>query len=401
MTAPDLIRLEVGAPAHGGHCVARHDGRVVFVRHALPGEVVEARLTEQGADARFWRADAVTVLEASPDRVDTPWPEAGPGGVGGGELGHVALPAQRRWKLAVLREAFERFAGQEFPGTVSAAPADDARGGLAYRTRVSAVADAEGRAAMHGFRSDAVHALAAMPLATPEVASALLERRFPAGSRVSVVAPSDSELKVLIDGQPSRGGKVDTRPNAPRAVHEVVSLGERSWRYRLDASAFWQVHDQAPATLVREVLARIGEAPRIADLYAGAGLFTLPLADGGREVIAVEADPKGAGAARRNVHDHPTVTIVESDVRRTLEQGIGPADAVVLDPPRSGAGRRTVDALAAVGAQRLVYVACDPVALARDAALLTERGYSLVEAEAFDLFPMTHHVETVASFERR
>ncbi|GIG54677.1 class I SAM-dependent RNA methyltransferase [Demequina activiva] len=401
MTEPDLVRLEVGAPAHGGHCVARHDGRVVFVRHALPGEVVEARLTEHAADASFWRADAVAVLEASPDRVESPWPQAGAGGAGGGELGHVALPAQRAWKLAVLREAFERFAHQEFPGAVHAAPGDDDRGGLAYRTRVSAVADAEGRAAMHGFRAPDLHVLSAMPLAVPEVEEALLGRRFPAGARVTVVAPSDSELRVLIDGQPSRGGKVDSRPNAPRAVREVVHVGDRSWHYRLDASAFWQVHREAPAVLVREVLDRIGEAGRVMDLYAGAGLFTLALADGGCEVLSVEADARGAGAARRNVHDHPTVTVVEGDVRRTLEEGAGPADAVVLDPPRSGAGRRTVEALTAVDAQRLVYVACDPVALARDTALLSERGYALVEAEAFDLFPMTHHVETVATFQRR
>lgn len=401
MTGGGLVRLEVGAPAHGGHCVARHEGRVVFVRHALPGEVVQARLTEDAADARFWRADAVTVLEASPDRVESPWPEAGAGGVGGAELGHVALPAQRAWKLAVLQEAFERFANRDFPGTVTAAEGDEQRGGLGYRTRVSAVADAEGRAAMHVFRSDALRPLTQMPLAVPPVEAALLDRRHPAGARITVVAPSDSDLRVLVDGRATRGGKADSRPNAPRAVRETVTVGESTWRYRLDASGFWQVHREAPATLVREVLARIGDASRVADLYSGAGLFTLPLAAGGREVVAVEADPRGAGAARRNVHDHPTVTIVEGDVRRSLETGIGPADAVVLDPPRSGAGRRTLDALSGVGADHLVYVACDPVALARDTALLDERGYAMVEAQGFDLFPMTHHVETIATFERR
>ncbi|WP_084103554.1 class I SAM-dependent RNA methyltransferase [Demequina sp. NBRC 110056] len=397
----DTIRLTVGAPAHGGHCIARHDGRAVFVRHALPGEVVDAVVTEGGADARFWRADAVAVLEASADRVEHVWPEAGPGGVGGGELGHVALPAQRAWKLAVLREAFERFAGREFPGSVSAANGDEESGGLRYRTRVTATADAEGRAAMHRHRSDALVPLTAMPLATEEVEAALLGSRFPAGSRVTVVAPSASDLRVLADGVPLRGGRPDRRANAPRTVRESVAVGERRWSYRLDAGAFWQVHREAPSVLVAEVLRRVGDAATVADLYAGAGLFSVALADGGREVVAVEADSRGAKAARRNVHDAPTVTVVHGDVRRTLAAGIGAPEAIVLDPPRSGAGARTIEQVAGAGAARVVYVACDPVALARDTALLAETGYELVDAEAFDLFPMTHHVETVATFARR
>ncbi|WP_297081496.1 class I SAM-dependent RNA methyltransferase [uncultured Demequina sp.] len=397
----ETIRLEVGSPAHGGHCIARHEGRAVFVRHALPGEVVEAVVTEGGADARFWRADAVAVLEASADRVESAWPGAGPGGVGGGELAHVALAAQRAWKLAVLKESFERFAGLEFPGRVAAAPGDDDRGGLRYRTRVTATADAEGRAAMHRHRSDALVPLESMPLATPEVEDALLGSRFPGGARITVVAPSASELRVLADGVPTRAGRPDRRPNAPRGVRERVEVDGRSWDYRLDASGFWQVHREAPAVLVGAVLGRVGDVSRVADLYAGAGLLTVPLAEGGREVVAVESDRRGARAARRNVHDLPGVSVIEGDVRRTLESGLGPVGAVVLDPPRSGAGRRTLDALAAGAPDRLVYVACDPVALARDTALLRERGYDFVEAEAFDLFPMTHHVETVATFQRR
>ncbi|MFA6047083.1 MAG: TRAM domain-containing protein, partial [Phycisphaerales bacterium] len=128
MSADDLITVRIGAPAHGGHCIARHEGRAVFVRHALPGELVEARVTSGEPTARFWTADAVKVLEASDDRVESPWPEAGPGGVGGGELGHVALAAQREWKLAVVKEAFDRFAKVGFDGQVTAAPGDDERG---------------------------------------------------------------------------------------------------------------------------------------------------------------------------------------------------------------------------------------------------------------------------------
>ncbi|MFV0634677.1 class I SAM-dependent RNA methyltransferase [Demequina sp.] len=392
------IRLEIGAPAHGGHCIARYDGRAVFVRHALPGEVVEAVVTEGGDDARFWRADAVEILEPSTDRVEPAWPLAGPGGVGGAELSHVALPAQRAWKLAVLREAFERFARQEFPGTVKAAPGDDETGGLGYRTRVTATADVQGRAAMYVFRSQRLLALNAMPLAVPEVEAALLGTRYPADARIGVAQGSDGGVRVTVDGRPWRAGKVDQRPNAARSVHERVTLDGEDFDFKVDADGFWQVHRAAPGVLAGEVLARVGDARRVADLYAGAGLFTLPLAATGREVVSVETDRGASRAAKRNLHGHANASIVHGDARRALESGIGQQDAVVLDPPRSGAGKRTIDALAGTRTERIVYVACDPVALARDTSLLAEHGYRLVDAQAFDLFPMTHHVETVATF---
>ncbi|WP_062464532.1 class I SAM-dependent RNA methyltransferase [Demequina soli] len=395
----DEIELEIGAVAHGGHCVARHEGRVVFVRHALPGEVVRARLTEAGDDARLWRADAVEILTASPDRVESVWPDAGPGGVGGGELAHVALPAQRRWKHDVLREAFVRFADMEFPGEVHAAPGDDARGGLGYRTRVSAIAGPDGRAAMHLHRSRVVRPLTALPIAAPALEELLLATRFPAGSHIAGVAPGGVGPRLVVDGVPWRAGRPDHRENAPRRVRESVSttLGELS--YQVDVEGFWQVHVDAPEVLVDAVLTRVGDAEDVLDLYAGAGLFTVPLAASGRRVTSVEADARASRDARRNVHDLPGVRIVHGDTRAFLEAG-ATADAIVLDPPRSGAGGKTVDALAATGAARLVYVACDPVALARDTALLAHHGYRLEEAQGFDLFPMTHHVETVATFVR-
>jgi len=404
----ESVRLEIGPVAHGGHCVARYDGRVVFVRHALPGEIVTARVTEGGADARFWRAEAVEVHEASPDRVPSAWPEAGPGGVGGGELAHVALPAQRRWKLDVLREAFQRFAGPThgvglFPGDeVRAAPGDDERGGLRYRTRVSAVAGPDGRASMRSFRSHRARPLDAMPLATDAAEEALLAGRWPEGSVVDVVdASGEARVRVLVDGGPWGAKGVDRRPNAPTHVREVVRVGDEEYAYRVAAAGFWQVHREAPAVLVGEVLARVGDAGAVLDLYAGAGLFTLPLASTGREVTSVEADEQAAKDARRNLHALPGARVVHGDVRWMLREGIGRYDAVVLDPPRSGAGRATLEALPSTGAATVVYVACDPVALARDVAILRDLGYELESATAWDLFPMTHHVETVATFRRR
>ncbi|PJI85698.1 class I SAM-dependent RNA methyltransferase [Luteimicrobium subarcticum] len=426
---PDLppVELEVGPVAHGGHCVARHEGRVVFVRHALPGERVLARLTSAEDDARFWRADAVEVLEASPDRVPSAWPAAGPGGVGGGELAHVALAAQRRWKQTVLAEQLERLAGvTEVDGVpvaelpVAAAPGDDERGGLGWRTRIELVTDAQGRAGMHRYRSHDVVPLDDMPLASDEVRAlceteGVFTRLWPAGVRLDVIAPADGSAPLLLqDGEPLRGGRTDERPNARRTVTETVALPDgRTGTYRLRGDGFWQVHRAAPAVLVGAVLdalAGTGAGATVLDLYSGAGLFTAPLADlvgpAGR-VVAVEGSEQAVKDARRSLHDVRQVELHAGRVETTLTAlraaagssgGLRAADAVVLDPPRAGAGRQVVEQVAHLAPATIVYVACDPAALARDVAYLADQGYRLAALRAFDLFPMTHHVEAVATF---
>jgi tRNA/tmRNA/rRNA uracil-C5-methylase (TrmA/RlmC/RlmD family) len=425
--APEVgleVELEIGPVAHGGHCVARLDGRVVFVRHTLPGERVRARVTEGGPS--FWRADAIEVLQASPDRVEPAWPAAGSDGVGGGELSHVALPAQRRWKTDVLVEQLQRLAridpewlAREV--TVEGAPGDDERRGLHYRTRIDLVADADGHAGMRKHRSHDVVALKKMPLGTAEVAAfAVAEdvftRSWTPGAQLTLVAPSEGDPVLLVDGEPWRRGKPDTRPNARRAVAEVVTGSWGTHRYRVAAGGFWQVHREAPVVLTGAVLEATGATSgelagaTVLDLYSGAGLFTLPLADAvgpdGR-VVAVEGDTQAAKDARRNAHASQQVTLEVGAVDRVLAGGqaaagaMPAADVVVLDPPRSGAGRAVVDAIAARAPRRIVYVACDPAALARDVGYLAAHGYTLSRVRAFDLFPHTHHLEAVAVLDRK
>ena len=417
-----LVELEIGAVAHGGHCVARLSGdgsgdrpggRVVFVRHTLPGERVRARLTDSADDATFWRADAVEILEASPDRVPSAWPAAGPGGVGGGELAHVALPAQRAWKATVVTEQLRRLAKLEREVVVEAAPGDDERGGLGWRTRIDLVVDDAGRAGMRGIRSHDVHALADMPLASDAIAGlGLFARTWRPGTHLEAIAPAGGQAPmVLVDGIPFVGGSADTRPNARTSVREALSLAGRDYVYRVTADGFWQVHRAAPAVLTGAVLAGLGDidGATVLDLYSGAGLFTLPLADAvgtTGEVVSVEGDPRAVHDARRNSHDRSNIELHHGDVARVLagtldaDSDVIHADLVVLDPPRAGAGRKVVASIAELRPERIVYAACDPAALARDVAYLAEAGYGLTGLRAFDLFPMTHHVECVAVFAR-
>lgn len=414
----ELVELEIGRIAHGGHCVARHEGRVVFVRHTLPGERVLARLTDSGEASKFWRADAIEILQASPDRVRSPWRQAGPDGVGGGELAHVGLEAQRRWKGAVVAEQLSRLAKIDREVIVEAAPGDDERGGLGWRTRIDLVADDAGRAGMRMFRSHTILPLHTMPLATDEVLAAaaaekVFTRRWAPGTAIEIVAPaSGADPIVLADGEVVRGAGLDKRPNVRRAVTETVTVDGEEITYRVAADGFWQVHREAPSLLAQVVLdaARGGgdlTDATVVDLYAGAGLFTVPLAKAvgqvGR-VVSIEGDARAAKDARRNAHAYEQVEIHEGavdHVLRTAGHGaIGGADVVVLDPPRTGAGAKTIHEIVALSPSRIVYVACDPAALARDIAYLAKDGYELESVRAFDLFPMTHHVECVAVLTR-
>lgn len=392
------VELTVGPVAHGGHCVARHQGRVVFVRHALPGERVVAEITEVHRD--WLRADAVTVLSASPDRVTPPCPYALPGRCGGCDLQHVSPEAQLRWKAEVVREQLRRLGG------LTQAEIDDLGvrveplpgGPLGWRTRVRYAVDAADQAGLLKHRSYEVVPIDRCLIAHPAIqAQPLLAsdgRRWPQAEAVEAIAGATGEVCVRV----SSGAEVRT-VSGPATIRKRAA--GREWS--LAPEAFWQVHPAGADTLVaavRELLApRPGES--VWDLYGGAGLFAAALAEdvgpAGR-VTLVESGPAAVAGARENLRDLRQVTVVPLRVetafaRRALT---GSVDVVVLDPPRAGAGAQVTRAVAACGARAVAYVACDPAALARDVRTFRAAGWRLAELRAFDLFPMTQHVEAVA-----
>ena len=416
LTTGDEVEVEVGAIAHGGHCVARYDGRVLFVRHGLPGERVRARITEGGPGDRFLRADAVSVLEASPHRIAPRCAAAGPGGCGGCDFQHVATAHQRELKAAVVAEQLQRLAGIEREVVVE--PLDDADG-LRYRTRVE-FAVVEGRIGLRRHRSHDVVEVDGCPIAVPDVDEALRETRAESvgeleGIRaIDVVVPSGESDTVVVEVP-------QEAPTPPIEVTEIVRTpaGERSMT--VDARGFWQVHRDAPHAFVAAMLeaADVRPGERVLDLYSGVGLLSVPLAEAvgaTGQLIAVESDRRATEHLRDNLAAHPWALVVPGRVddllgvprqgrrrgpRRPARSDLLPPSAhvVVLDPPRTGAGRGVVAALTSLRPRRLVYVACDPAALARDTAYLAELGYELTALRAFDAFPMTHHVECVATFE--
>ncbi len=390
MTVGTILDLTVGAVAHGGHCVARPaDGPVVFVRHALPGERVRAVVTESRRG--YLRADAVEVLAASPDRVTPPCPYAGPGRCGGCDLQHVAPPAQRDLKAAVVRELLARIGGVE-DLTVRVEPLPG--GPLGWRTRVRYAVDPDGQAGFRKHRSHDVVPVDRCLIAHPAVQDApVTDRDWPPGSGVEVVASSAGDLTVYT----RRRGAGPRIVAGPRLVREHA-VG-REWT--LAATSFWQVHPAAADTLAATVVELLRPRPgeRAWDLYGGSGLFAAALAtalgpDG--RVTTVESDPRGVAAARRNLADLPQVRVAAGDVATVLANPRWRAvDVVVLDPPRAGAGRDVVAAIVARRPRAVAYVACDPAAFARDVATFRQHGWRLSALRGFDAFPMTHHVECV------
>lgn len=394
------LEVEVGGVAHGGHCVSRVDGRVVFVRHALPGELVLVEVTEDKGGS-YCRADAVRVLRAAPQRVTPPCPLAAPGKCGGCDWQHAAPEFQRELKARVVAEQLSRLAGIDREVVVEELPG----GPLGWRTRVGLVAGRDGRAGLRAHRSHDVVPLPAgsdpCPIALPGLLEPVVSRRWRPGTELDVTG--DAEGNTHVREVTTVRGKRRSRPAHAAAGHLAVQhAAGRTWK--LDAHGFWQVHPAAAQTLA-EVAGEWAAAPgdgTVWDLYAGVGLFAAVLAGQvgtGGDVRAVESGRRAVADGEANLADLPQVRWHAGRVEQVVRELPEPA-VVVLDPPRAGAGRAVVESIADARPDRVVYVACDPAALARDLATFADRGYRLSRLRAFDAFPMTHHVECVGLLQR-
>src|SRR5688572_26408431 len=399
------FEVTVGPVAHGGHCVARHEGRVVFVRHTLPGERVRVRVTED-RHAGFCRADAIEVLEASPARVERPCPYSGPGLCGGCDWQHVDPAEQRRLQAAVVREQLARLARlEDVDVTVEELPG----GPLRWRSRARFAVNRSGSPGLRRHRSHDVVVLDDCPITVEPAAQAVLRRRWPGAGAVDVSI--DSTGAVTTSRLDRRGHPTSSRVVRPGGdlPEEPVARGERragGRDWEVEGTGFWQVHPAAADALVAAVaeFAAVRAGETVLDLYAGVGLFggaLAPAAGPDGRVVCVESDGAACAAADANLVDLPQAEVWQGEVDAEglagLLDELGTApDVVVLDPPRAGAGQAVSRLLAATGARAVVYVACDPAALARDVAAFAAAGYRLAAVRGFDAFPMTAHVECVA-----
>jgi tRNA/tmRNA/rRNA uracil-C5-methylase (TrmA/RlmC/RlmD family) len=382
LSTGQIIRVTIEKVAHGGHFIARHEGAVIFVRHGLPGEVVDVAITSVGSS--FNRGDVVAVIQTSSDRVEAPCRYANRNGCGGCDFQHVEISAQRKLKEDVITEQFARIAKMDIHVDV-----EEVSPSLGWRTQATIGSDNQGRAGFYASRTNTIMAIDDCLVLHPTIGyPAIQSQHWEPGTRIEVSASTDGSSRIVA-GEVIQGEKIQT-----------FTVNHKS--YQVSPDSFWQSNVNAPTILVdcMSEFAGVRAGDHLLDLYGGVGLFALQLheaigADG--RIDLVEGSKSATADAAVNFAGAQNVKIHTGDVEKILPR-FSRADVVILDPPRDGAKKNVIASLVECKPRSIVYVACDPAALARDSALLRDANYTLEKIRAFDLFPMTHHIECVALF---
>ncbi len=413
MSEPDIIELELTAMAHGGSALGRHQGRVIFVPYAIPGETVRAEIVE--GRARWARARLLEVLAPSPHRVDPPCPYFGPDKCGGCQYQHIAYEAQAEFKSQVVADQLARIGGLH---DVDVSEIIAAAEPWSYRNHVQFSVTPTGRLGFLTADTHDVVAVAECLLLDPLLDDlwAALDMEWPQLRQLSLrcgSATGDLMAVFELDHYEDFDIEVDFPVSCVILLADgeaVVLMGDphlvehaAGRDYCISAGSFFQVNTagaEVLVALVRDCLAPTADETLL-DLYCGVGLFGLSLAEQVGRVIGVEADASAAADFRRNAQGLDPVILLEEKVQTALAHLEEPVDLVVLDPPRSGAGERVVGEIARLAPSRIAYVSCDPATLSRDARHLVESGYQLEQVQPVDLFPQTYHVESVALFVRQ
>jgi tRNA/tmRNA/rRNA uracil-C5-methylase (TrmA/RlmC/RlmD family) len=388
----DLVQVTIEKVAHGGHFIARHDGAVIFVRHAIPGENCTIQITSTGSS--FNRADVVSVEARSEFRVEAPCSFANRNGCGGCDFQHISVKHQRTLKSDVIAEQFSRIAKMEMRVEV-----EEVGESTQWRTRAIATTDRNGKLGFYKSRSHSIAPVTDCIICVEGMNfSEIASRDLKGDVRVEISASNTGERSIAL--APTRGEEKARLTEGPAVLHENV-LGKS---LEVSQESFWQSHKKAPEVLTQAVLdfAQLKTGEHVLDLYGGVGLFSAAIVEAvgpTGHVDLIEGSKVATADAARNFAAFSNITIATGDVAKLLPR-ITTADVVVLDPPRDGAGKEAVAHIARLAPRAIVYVACDPAALARDTAYLADHRYSLVKVRAFDLFPMTHHIECVALYAR-
>jgi tRNA/tmRNA/rRNA uracil-C5-methylase (TrmA/RlmC/RlmD family) len=389
------LTLTVGAPANGGSCVARHDGRVVFVRYALPGERVRVRVTADRGS--YWHAETVEVLDPSEDRTASLCPIAGVDGAGCCDLAFVEPAAGRALKAEVVSNQLARLGNYQWRGRVHPL---STTGPTGWRTRIRLDVGSDGRPGFHRYRSDELVADLNCGQLPAGMTDGLAGTEWPPGAHVHVVVDDDGQRHVA---RTVRQGRRNATEVVEGSLQGVQRAGRHSWQ--VPVTAFWQAHRDA-ATTYSELVgewAQAGPGMTAWDLYGGVGVFAAVLGDAVGEsgqVISVDSARAASRAAQATLAELPQVRLVTDSVRRALTAQRGGADVAVLDPPRAGAGSEVIELLAAAEIPRLVHIGCEAASFARDIGLYRQHGYVVNKIRVFDSFPLTHHIECVALLTR-
>ena len=387
LRAGALLDVRVERILPGGVGLAHAEGQTLFVALAAPGDLARVRVESLRGRAAF--ASIVEVLEPSPARVEPPCPYFGR--CGGCDFQQLSYEAQLAAKADIIRDCLRRVARAEPPAEVEVVPSPEV---WRYRSRARWQHDAVRRHLGYYERgSHRVCDVADCPVAAPPVSERLARLR---GMMSEGILPQAPEFEAVAGDE---GVALDPSVEPGDEREQVRRIGGET--YRFDAGCFFQINHALLGPLVEEGLRGTADGGGTAlDLYSGVGLFTLPLARRFRRVVAVEGNAASSAYARRNLSDAALAnarveTSAVGDWLRHNTSKLGRADFVLLDPPRAGAEPEAVRGIVGLDPAHISYVSCDPATLARDLRLLLDAGYRLDSLRAFDMFPQTHHVETV------
>ncbi len=412
----ERIDLRLTAMAHGGYALGKQAGRTVFAPYTLPGEWITARITEDRG--RFAYAEMVSIVEASPQRVMPRCPHFGPGRCGGCQWQHIAYPAQLIYKRDIVLDQLKRIGGITDVPVYETVPSPQP---WYYRARAAFHVATEGQLGFVSTDPTRIEPVEVCHIVQPEVLNLALALVLDDENveRVQALVGEDEQGMLILSTRDDLAPELEV--DFPVSINLLLSDNEpvnligashvyhaiRGRRFRVTAGSFFQVNLPVAEILVDVVLQGLnlegGEA--VLDLYAGVGLFSAFLAERASLVTLVESYPPAVTDADENLAGFEHVDLFEGGVgpvlRGLLDEGAGPYDAAVVDPPRTGLEADVIEALEELAVQKLIYVSCDPATLARDARQLQGRGYRLIDVQPVDMFPQTYHIECVARFAGR
>jgi 23S rRNA (uracil1939-C5)-methyltransferase len=406
----DIITVQLTTMAHGGDALGRHEGKVVFVPYAIPGETVRARIIVDKGHYAF--AQLVEVIEPSRHRVDPPCPYFGQDKCGGCQWQHIAYDTQLQLKGEILAEQLERIGDVAEPPVRSTLPDES---GWMYRNHAQFRPARGGGLGFQKASGDDVIAIDYCMILHPLLSDLyglidldveglirlVLRVGTATGDRlIGFEMEEDMPPALVLDEAVSCVMLLNEGGYANLVGDNMITEVVAGHSYRVSASSFFQVNTPQAAQLVRLAMAYLdlhGDET-VLDAFCGVGLFTLHLAERADLVVAVESSPSAVDDLMENTQDQSNVEIIEGAVEDVLPEITVPLDAALLDPPRGGVDRFALDALVELEPERIAYVSCDPATLARDARRLRSGGYRLAETQPVDMFPQTYHVESVSLF---
>ena len=383
----DILTLDIGNIANGGHFVARHDNQIIFVRHAISGETAKVKIT--ATNSKFAFGDAVEILQSSKDRVPPPCKYSHPEGCGGCDFQHINYRAQSGLKKEVLKDQFKRITKVDIsPDIVTSNPPN----GLHWRSRLNLAISENKKVGLRAHKSNTVIEIDKCMIALNEInKSDIFTKNWDNEENLKISCSSTNEINV---------SQFEKNILGPDKLTENVDKNT----YTISPKSFWQSHINAPSLLLQQVMreANIKQDEIVCDLYGGVGLFTLPiskLTGKNGQVHLIEMNDTCIEDANIMFKHIDNIYIHHG----TVEQKLGSVksiDTIILDPPRNGVSKQVINQIIEKKPNMIVYVSCSPSTLARDSKVLLENKYILSNIVGLDLFPMTHHIESVASFKR-